>query len=53
MISFSEKKYRNVRKIVKYYTDRGFGVKVVLWDKTYVINIEDPKKPSNKKLLKG
>ena len=53
MISFSEKKYRNVRKIVKYYTDRGFGVKVVLWDNTYVINIEDPKKPSNKKLLKG
>lgn len=52
MISFSEKKYRNVRKLVKYYTDRGFSVKVVLWDKTYVINIEDPKK-TNKKVLKG
>lgn len=52
MIKFTEKKYRTVSKLSKYYTERGFEVGVVKVNDIYNITVSEYKAPK-KKLVEG
>lgn len=51
MIKFKEKSIKKMQKIVKYYTDRGFVVSVVLINNWYQISISEYKSEKSKKVL--
>lgn len=48
MIKFKEKSFKRTKKILKYYTDKGFSVSVILVNNLYNITVGDVAKKALK-----